>query len=67
MGIEGMRGMGGRRGFGGRSGAQQPTRTFDTPTDEWNNERSDDRLWSIHIKENNELETKVQQAETKQV
>jgi L-alanine-DL-glutamate epimerase-like enolase superfamily enzyme len=64
MGIEGMRGMGGRRGFGGRGGAQLPTRNFDTPTDEWNNERSDDRLWSIHIKENKEQETKVRQAKT---
>ena len=67
MGIEGMRGMGGRRGFGGRGGAQLPTPNFNTPTDEWNNERSDDRLWSIHIKENEEQETKTLQDKTKQV
>ena len=37
-----------RVGFGRRGGTQQ-RRTFDTPTNEWNNESSHDRLWSMYI------------------
>jgi L-alanine-DL-glutamate epimerase-like enolase superfamily enzyme len=39
-----------RRGRGGRSAP-----TFETPTDEWNNESSHDRLWSMHIKEKKQI------------
>ena len=32
---------------------------FFPPTDEWNNERSHDRLWSMYIKERKETEAMI--------
>jgi L-alanine-DL-glutamate epimerase-like enolase superfamily enzyme len=48
---EEVMGIGGRGGMSRRGGAPGGGRTFNTPTDEWNNEHSDDRLWSMYLKE----------------